>query len=186
MLIGADFVIASPTKTGTKSLNHLARSNPELGLRYAAPGHRMTVPDGCEGYTRHMVVRDPYARLVSIYRYLRRRVGDWGHRAAAELGFAQWVEHFLDLRRGFDPRSYNAEAPSIWLATQAECWRILGGDRFWKLEAIDRLLTALNIGATLEVLNASGGNVSIPSGCLERVWNEWSREDCELFGYGRI
>lgn len=140
----------------------------------------MTVPEEFVGYTRHMIVRDPFARMVSIYGYLRRR----GEMLAHVLGIAPWIERFLDQRRSFRPETYNAMAPSIWLATQAECWRQLRGDRFWKLEAIGDFLAAVNIRAELPRVNV-GTPGEIPTECRERVWREWAREDCSMFGYAR-
>lgn len=144
----------------------------------------MTVPAEFAGYTRHMIVRDPYARLVSIYGYLRRRPGEWGSALAAAVGFSAWVEWFLSIRRTFDPLSYDAKAPAIWLATQAECWHLLRGDRFWKLEEIGRFLVAVGIRAELPRINVSR-QVEAPEGCSDLVWDEWCREDCATFGYGR-
>lgn len=190
MLVGPDYVIASPTKTGTKSLVTLARSRPELGLRYVPNGHRMHAPAGCAHFTRHLIVRNPYARLASIYDYLRRRVGDWGHREAASLSFPVWLDHFLDLRRDFSAANYDAEPPSIWLATQYECWRILMADHFWRLEEIGDLLRALKIDAELPRVNQGPARRRLSAvftkHCRQRVWEEWSRMDCEWFGYKRL
>lgn len=145
----------------------------------------MSVPPDYAGFERHLIVRDPYARLLSIYGHLRRQA-----RLGAEaMGFAKWLHHFLDLRRAFDPQSYDGDVPSIWLATQAECWRRLGGSRFWKLEEIGKFLSAVGIAAELPRVNVSreraGTWEAVGAGTLDRVWQEWSRADCEAFGYER-
>ena len=145
----------------------------------------MDVPEEHANSVRHMTVRDPYERLSSIYRYLRRRDAGWGVNEAKSLTFGTWITYFLALRKTFSPESYNAMAPSIWLATQAECWAVYRGQWFWKLEELQGFLTVLNIDVPLEKVNATPGVVEFPVELLDQVWDEWAGMDCVRFGYKR-
>lgn len=101
------------------------------------------------------------------------------------MEYPEWVESFLDSRRGFDARFYDSNAPSIWLCTQAECWRILRGHFFWKLEEISSMLSFLGLEVG-ELPRLNVGNVEkvdLAPRIWDRVWREWSQEDSELFGY---
>lgn len=89
------FLIATPTKCGTTTLEACARRHVrqqgEWGedtfavLDRPDPAdtkrrqHRMVPPPGCEDYMRVMLVRHPFDRLVSIYEYLR-----------APANYSQW------------------------------------------------------------------------------------------------
>lgn len=92
------FVIATPTKTGMTTLKELARRH--AGGRHApavpnfrqanweepSRDHRMSLPlDGLNGWAtadRWLLVRNPFARWVSVYEYLRlgRNYSQWNAR----------------------------------------------------------------------------------------------------------
>lgn len=83
--------IATPTKTGTHSLEAIA-SRPEnrdvMELAGAPPGdnrrrmHRMAPDPSWSGYRGHLLVRNPWSRWVSVYEYLRapKFYAQWGAR----------------------------------------------------------------------------------------------------------
>lgn len=183
-MIGAGYVIANPTKTGTQSLVQLARENPRLGLIYRSKGHGMTVPSEFADYTRHLVVRDPYQRLCSIYDHARRSKGLSGLRA--ELPFPRWVSYYLDMRRLWKGNGGACDdMPGMWYNNQADCWRALKGNYFWPLEQIDKLLLTLHL-PQISCLNTSPcPHPSYDGVDLARLNDEWAGEDCETFGYLR-
>lgn len=98
------FVIATPTKCGTTTLEEMARRH--AGGRISRGGvwqddfrimdwqsprrqHAMYPPTGWESAARYLVVRSPFARYVSIYEYLRapHNYSKWG---AAEIQGREW------------------------------------------------------------------------------------------------
>lgn len=186
MIVGPSFVIATPTKTGAQSLSYWARRQPQLS--YLPHGHRMDAPSE-QMLFRYLMVRDPYARLHSIYKFMmRREAKEWGCVDAQRLQFPAWVEYFLSLRAAFDYRSYDAFAPSIWLTTLSECFDLFVPQRFWKLEEIGELPQHLGICTPIPHLNRDPAPSAAPfrGVDLDLVWREWAARDCEMFGYARL
>lgn len=186
MIVGRNFVIATPTKTGAQSLSYWAKRRAEL--TYLPEGHRMNAPDEQMRF-RYLMVRNPYARLYSIYKYLmRRETTEWGCIEARRLSFAAWVDHFLSMRSSFSIRDYDAAAPSIWLATLADCRELFVPHRFWRLEEIEDLPAHLGVSGPIPHLNRNPSPDPSPytnDVDMKRVWDEWAGRDCELFGYSR-
>jgi hypothetical protein len=60
------FVVPTPTKTGTFSLESSLSRN---GFGVIMPRHRRRIPDGWHGAEVVLMCRHPFARLVSMYRY---------------------------------------------------------------------------------------------------------------------
>lgn len=92
------FVIATPTKCGTTTLEAVARRHVrrlgDEGVRTFSVAeadrgdshrrqHRMVPPEGCESYQAYLLVRNPLDRMVSIFEYLRapQNYSQWGARA---------------------------------------------------------------------------------------------------------
>lgn len=85
----ARLFIATPTKTGTHSLEAVATrpvNGDALALAEASPGdrrrrmHRMAPDPAWAGYSGHLLVRNPWSRWVSVYEYLRapKFYAQWG------------------------------------------------------------------------------------------------------------
>lgn len=81
--------IATPTKTGTHTLEAIATRGGNRGvmeLAGQAPGdsrrrmHRMAPDPTWVGYSGHLLVRNPWSRWVSVYEYLRapKFYAQWG------------------------------------------------------------------------------------------------------------
>jgi hypothetical protein len=191
MFIGSDFVIATPTKTGTHTLKSYANGE---DFRYVREGHRMSVPQVFARYSRHMTVRDPYQRLISIYHHMRNHRSAWGHVEASLTPFTAWVTGFLAARAEMVvPDLYTPGTPDVWLFSQYQCWRILGGEHFWRLEQlgelVDRLLDCPGAVPRLNAHSAEPYDVDeyYPSANIrERVWRQWAKKDCEAFGYPEL
>jgi len=84
-------VIATPTKTGTDSLNASLKPS----LEFILPKHRSFVPDTIDTATDiHMMIRNPYARLVSAFRYLRKGTFQWAQ-SYAETSFDAFLDYYL-------------------------------------------------------------------------------------------
>jgi hypothetical protein len=131
------FIIATPTKTGTTSLvamtQHYLRhgGNPDV-LRPVRgepmTKHRMAPPPGCGLYTRIMITRNPRARLVSMYEWLRRKPRDEAIGRAilrAEAGGdrrAGWLEMLDIFGREQSRVDYWALRPRKWGGARPYMW----------------------------------------------------------------
>lgn len=127
------FVIATPVKTATKSIESAARRG---GLRQVKPlEHRMGVPKEYEDYDRFIMVRNPWARLPSVYEWLRRdgNKSQWprGHQAATEP-FGAFLRFYavargLALRDRSDKRLVNGRAPHMWVDSYGTLESLVAG-----------------------------------------------------------
>ena len=88
----AGFVIATPTKCGTTTIEHVAKRHNDPSFAIAAEilprrQHRMVMPtEAAEaGYRKMLLVRNPFTRYMSVYEYLRapQNYSQWG---------ARWVQ----------------------------------------------------------------------------------------------
>ena len=150
MIIGPGFVIANPTKTGKESIEALAKVTD--GMFYIRTNHMMPVPEQYADYDRHMMTRDPYHRLISIWNYIGRRKTDWGHEMA-QKPFHEFVPEFLDARAKLltHESTDTYGAPGVWIYNQTDNWNILCSDAHldgsysvpcyqWKLEEADAMV----------------------------------------------
>lgn len=138
MIIDHDehIVICTPTKCGKTSLEAMARAavhaDMSRNLEVVRPGqHRLDVPKQAEGYTRMMMVRDPWARLVSTWSFLS-NPGSKGEQNAAlirQMSFTEFVYWWLAQRKEalhnrpwvkYTPKELWS-APARWLMTLSEC-----------------------------------------------------------------
>lgn len=115
--------IATPTKTGTHSLEAIA-SRPDnhrwMELAGAASGdsrrrmHRMAPDPGWTGYRGHLLVRNPWSRWVSVFEYLRapKFYAQWG--AKTVQGSTWGGSHDPDVLRALGP-PLTFEAFLSWL-----------------------------------------------------------------------
>jgi hypothetical protein len=143
------FVIAMPTKTGTNSVRAIvekwkrAGGSPrvlDLLTGEKATRHRIAPPPGKEDYTRYMLVRNPQARLVSMYEYLRRKEWEWSakdllHREAHYGREDAWLQllRIINAVRAADGyedpgrRAAHGKRPYMWTDTLSEMLDYMGG-----------------------------------------------------------
>lgn len=139
-----NFVIATPTKCGASTVDRLSerygggrvsRGGEQLPGFLKAGGpcandttflvgprrkHRMTIPIGFEDAPRYLVVRNPFARYLSMYTYLRMpsMYSQWGSR---EVNRGEWGGWAMG-RNGFpgDPMSFDEFL--LFLAQERSDW----------------------------------------------------------------
>lgn len=122
------FVIATPTKTGTTTLEECARRH--AGGRISRGGvwkpdfrimdwekprrqHRMVPPEGWENARRYMTVRNPFTRWVSVYEYLK-APHNYSKFGAKEIQRSEW-RGWNDDRVGVRGRPLDFEQFLWWL-----------------------------------------------------------------------
>ena len=143
------FIIATPTKCGTTSIEALARSRGKrLGLSTVRPRqHRMVVPEEYVSFRRYMMVRNPYDRLASIYLYLSNpsNYSQWAHWEVVDKTFTQFCYWYIKQREHYgiqsacDPGGAASDdkwyrSPNLWLVSLGECQRVLKPHDFIRLE----------------------------------------------------
>lgn len=143
------FIIACPTKTGTNTMRAIVEKFKRGGgspnvltllTGEASTRHRIAPPPGLDDYTRFMMVREPQARLVSMYEYLRRKDWEWkakdiiqaekgGGREAGWLRMLGLIaEHrALDGYYAGGMRKAHGGRPYMWTDRQSEMLRFLYG-----------------------------------------------------------
>ena len=105
MLLSNDkrFVILTPTKTGTFSLE--AALKERGGWEQRMPRHGMEIPKAWHKATVLVMCRNPYHRLVSMYHYGKvkkhSRLLKWG-----QHGFPAFVRNWLDARAKGKPHDW--------------------------------------------------------------------------------
>lgn len=93
-----EFVVPTATKTGTFSLESVLTKN---GFGQIMPRHRTRVPDGWHKARVIFMIRNPYARLVSAFRYGIVKKHSWLLRSAGptqdfEVFCRNWANAFDD------------------------------------------------------------------------------------------
>jgi hypothetical protein len=140
------FIIALPTKNGTNSFRNMALGfvrnggDPDIVQELPKLRHRMDVPEGCEGYQRAIVIREPYSRVASMYEYLRRHSWEWKYDQIAaweaEHGREDAWRMFLRMlvaeqkaaaARPYTDRRLHGKRPFIWTDTQMDLVEFLAG-----------------------------------------------------------
>lgn len=144
------FIIACPTKTGTNSMRAIVEKHRRAGgsadvldllTGEATTRHRIAPPPGKEKYTRFMMVREPRARLVSMYEYLRRKDWEWSSKLITqaeqmegrrEVGWLRMLGIIAEGRAEpdyFDGglRGAHGSRPWMWTDRQSEMLRFLYG-----------------------------------------------------------
>lgn len=167
------FVIATPTKSGNWSMRATAEAFVKRGgdprvLRQYTSGakdwqHQLAVPPGMEDYDRWIMVRDPSARLVSIFEWLRRRPSEWGHWFAVG-DFADFVRIYQRQRAAVEAEGFHAKrlqggtAPYKWAESYATMRAVLAGEvdpaaRAWGRRSCG-LVPIESVGPALSVVAA--------------------------------
>lgn len=111
MLVSNDrrFIVPTATKTGTFSVESCLNGR---GFHRLLPRHRDTVPSTHKGSEALMLVRDPYARLVSMYRYGKVKKHSFLLKLG-EGGFPMFVTQWCMLRKA-------GKGPHDWMTLLAE------------------------------------------------------------------
>lgn len=202
------FVIATPTKCGTTSIESLAKSRGErLGLAAVRPRqHRMVLPDELADYRRFLAVRNPYDRLVSIYLYLTNpsNYSQWAHWEVVDKPFKEFIPWYIKQRARYNihlaTANDNGEAqnlnwyrsPNLWLVSLAECHDVLEPDgglvRLEHLAADLEKTGRKNWGGKMLHSNRSTNRKKdsrsmYSKRSLSRVNDAFARRDCEMLGY---
>lgn len=130
------YLLATPSKCGTTSVERMAKANPSVFTVVRPYQHRMLVPEEFADqhrYMRWLLVRNSYARLVSIWSYLANPANytQWGADEVQGLTFAEFVAWWLGNRHDLLDTSGWGElkwwrSPNLWLITNAECQEALG------------------------------------------------------------
>jgi hypothetical protein len=209
VIIGPGFIICSPTKTGMRSLQALAAST-DGEMYYVKENHQMDVPTRYKDLDRIMTLRNPYTRLISAYHFMQRKQTEMWHRQANEMDFPFFVKWFLDRREELVESSKvnSRRAPGVWIYTLSDCWRIFRGEEKADVYAFrqehdfqalfDKITTEYGVRTSRDAMPHVNKNmdkevddqydvkVYYPKAIRRRVWEEWSGEDCERFGYRRV
>jgi hypothetical protein len=147
----AKIIIATPTKCGTKSCESIARTlgRKDRMVEVVRPGiHRLDVPYGAAGYTRYMMVRNPWARLLSTWSFLGNPISKSEYEplraAAADLPFAKWLGVWTRERAAYGDswRTETAKrlwsAPARWVMTLGECAQVWEPKGFIRVENMEQ------------------------------------------------
>lgn len=198
------FIIATPTKCGTTTLENLARSRGgRLGLSTVRPRqHRMIVPEELDRYQRYLAVRNPYDRLVSIYLYLSNpsNYSQWGHNEVKDRTFPEFVQWWVKqrIKHGIDDDLYYQEwrdlkwwrSPNLWLVSLNECYEMLLPDGIVRLENLEPDLKALRDdwgGAMLHSNRSTNRQKDsrryYTRKTIQVVNDVFARRDCAVLGY---
>ena len=146
-----EFIVGLPTKCGTNSMRNMAINYNKRGTHWdelyeiKELRHRMDIPVEYEHYTRAIVVRNPFARVVSMYEYLRRHSWEWKNKdileAESRLGRRKAWTWFLNMLvdeqviaaekdaigDGYWRRKVHGRRPYIWTDTMSQLMRFMGG-----------------------------------------------------------
>lgn len=126
-------VIATPSKCGTLTMKAMAKALPsDRMVEWVGMGvHRLDCPPEADGYTRLMMVRDPWARLVSMWSFIGKpsHYDEWEHDTIRRLTFTQFVDWYLERHEEeaskgpWEQRSARElwSVPTRWLMTLGEC-----------------------------------------------------------------
>jgi hypothetical protein len=202
-----EVVIATPTKCGKTSLESMVKREAKRGvgrlngLVVVRPGqHRLDCPAEAEGYKRYMMVRNPWARLVSTWSFLANPKSKGEHKAKdiQQMTFGEFVYWWLQYRDAWSPvgvlqggqqPSVFWSAPARWLMTLSEC------DAVWKAEDYIRVE---NMAGDLELLGLNYGQPVQNNSSSKVRPGEWTdywtdellretastlRKDAHAFGY---
>lgn len=198
LVMPGKFVLATPPKCGTVSFKSLTKWDDRI--KFVKTMHRMDVPDEYADLTRIMVVRDPYARMVSMYHFAVRSKSEWIHRAPTETfdGWLQWMHEqrliWLD-----HPDATTHKSPWYWLYNCSEMSDIFKPHIVYPLEKADELMQKLTRTYGVrprEEMYKSNTASSIHGGkgwkvaeyfntpeTLERMNHGWAMADCLAFPY---
>lgn len=129
-------VIGTPSKCGTMTVKHMVlalnKKEPERNVEWVRTGvHRCDCPPEAEGYTRLMMVRDPWVRLVSMWSFIAKpgSIGEWRHKEITNLSFTEFIDWWLKQRAEYrHPNKKWAglsasqlwSAPPRWIMTLSE------------------------------------------------------------------
>lgn len=180
-------VLLTPPRTGSTTLHeHL----PHKKVVYGPPGpntkyvnhHCTYIPPSFIGYEKYIVVRNPYARAISIYKHCM-QVG-----VGTQHTFDQWCAAYLREENFFF-------RPCSWYEDQL-C-QILGGgaivpepvDGFIQLERLhgdlwDKLHVMVRLDKRENVILLDR-EINYTR-ATAAVINEWADEDFKRYGYARI
>jgi hypothetical protein len=133
-----DFIIFTPTKTGTFSWEAAMRKYP-AEVQWVKPRHKLTPPVWMSApETRYMLVRNPYSRLVSVWWYLGyigNSKSQWGHRYVMHQNFSQFLPWFEAQRELVEHRLWiQGRAPHMWTKSLTQCAEIAKPDRTLMME----------------------------------------------------
>lgn len=139
------FIVGLPTKCGTNSMRNMGIKSNRSGRAHELHEirelrHRMDVPEGCGSYTRAIVIRNPFSRLVSMYEYLRRHSWEWKYswimeqerKHGRELAWNHFLHMMIDeqleaAEKPYWARKVHGKRPFIWTDTLTELRAFLGG-----------------------------------------------------------
>lgn len=187
MILGEKFVISTPTKVATESLMRLAKDYPSL-LRYEPPKHSRFAP---EGYIqRIMIVRDPYDRMESAYKWLSRRKW-WDEMNGLE--FTDYLIFIRQLRRNnllylYDPRCQSQNNKMWdWIFNQTDFFDVYQPTKTVRLEdGWDWLWDLLGVELEMPHINkATSSEIEWTAKDIKLVDDCWASDDCFAFGYKR-
>lgn len=198
-------VIATPTKCGKTSLEAMVKRslNADVGrnLEVVRPGqHRLDLPPSADdSYTRLMMVRNPWSRLVSTWSFLANPKSKGEHRAKEiqQMSFSHFVHWWLKYRDDWCALRFLDDAtpaqlwsaPERWLMNLTECAYVWNPDGLVHLENMERDLAGWELDYGTPVKNNSSDKVR--PGVWTDYWNtdlyvavgQTLRPDANLGGY---
>lgn len=164
-------VIITPPKTGSTSLHTQLCTERHGGIMVIGPmpdghvgKHTFALPPDAQGMRICVVVRDPYARFLSllghIHKYHRRPETIAGlAETVGDHWFSEPISASID-RAGFEPYQY----------------------QYWQLEHIESCLATIGITESPPRLNPALTQLEIDDDVVRRI-EGWARPDCERFDY---
>lgn len=179
-------VFVSTPKCATNTMYQVLTGAPFNGIRQGPHFHRLDVPPEYESWYTFTVVRNPYARAVSIWwrtvhdTTARRIFRDQAPHDLAE--FVRWLSH--------NPHDAQSRRLSF---SQARCHQNMRFDAIIHLENLAAEIHKLPFwpasGATLHHLNVTqncGNWRRYMTDDVIAAVDEWAPEDCEMYGYARL
>lgn len=122
MIVGTDFVIATPPKCGTHSYEALSKIVP--GMAMIRPQHLMIVPEEHADKLRYICVRDPYDRLVSMWTFICHSSNrtQWGAKIVRGYDFDEWLTFYINGQAEAEERPWQqGRSPWTWTKTLTQC-----------------------------------------------------------------
>lgn len=168
-------VFLAVPKTGSRSIWFALREH--YGARIYEAYHSMAIPHEFKDYFRFAAVRNPYARMVSFWDYIKFKKRNIHHEVVKRMSFGDFVHWATEKKReGILPQSHYIEQVAIGL------------DALLRTESLSKDWQDLPFYKGIDIGNENkgryGGNwCKFYTPKLMEVIREWAKSDFTLYGY---